>query len=230
MEHQRTNKRAVIGLVLIIVGFLLIITHFGFLPAEWRPIILSWPALLVLIGALLLFSRHNLTAGAVLIIIGGFFLFGRLWPHTFEWNRLFWPVVLLGLGSVILIREATKHRYNKESSPDFIDIVSLFGGGDRGITSKNFQGGRITAIFGGSKLDLRHAELAPGENVLDVFLMFGGIKMLVPSGWDVRVEVFSIFGGFSDKRNLGGNNIKEPGKALIIKGIAMFGGGDMASF
>jgi len=230
MEHQQTNRRALVGLVLIVVGFLLIITHFGILPGTWRTVIISWPALLILLGAFMLFSRHNHTAGAVLIIVGGIFLFGRLWPDTFQWNRLFWPAVLLGLGSVILIREATKHRYDKDSSPDFIDILSFFGGGDRVITSKNFQGGRITAVFGGSKLDMRKAELAPGQNVIDVFLVFGGIKMLVPPGWNVRNEVFSIFGGFSDKRSLGGDNTKEPGKELIIKGIAMFGGGDLASF
>lgn len=230
MEHQKTNQRALLGLVLIVVGFLLIVTHFGILPEGWRHIVISWQALLILFGAVLLFSRHNQTAGLILVLIGGFFLLPRLWPLNFEWNRLFWPVILLGIGSIILIREATKHRYKKEGGSDFLDIVAIFGGGDRQVTSKNFQGGRFTAIFGGSKLDMRNAELAQGENVLDVFMMFGGLKLLVPPGWDVRIEVFSIFGGFSDKRNLGSNNAKEPGKELIIKGIAMFGGGDLASF
>jgi predicted membrane protein len=230
MEHQKTNRRALVGLVLIIVGFLLVITHFGLLPSGWSHVIISWPALLILLGAVMLFSRHNYSTGAILIIVGGFFLLGRLWPLTFEMNRLFWPAVLLGLGSVMLIREVTKRRYNKDSGPDFIDIIDLFGGGDKKISSKNFQGGKVTAIFGGSKLDLRNAELAPGQNELDVFLMFGGIKLLVPSGWDVRIEVFSIFGGFSDKRNMGGNNVKESGKELVIKGLTLFGGGDLVSF
>jgi len=230
MEHQRTNRRALLGLILIVVGFILIITHFGILPAGWRYIVISWPALLILLGAFLLFSKSNQTTGWILILIGGFFLLPRVWPIEFAWNRLFWPVILLGLGSIILIREVTKHKYNKENSPDFLDIVALFGGGDRAVTSKNFQGGRVTAIFGGSKLDLRHAELAPGTNVIDVFMMFGGLKLIIPAGWDVRLEVFSVFGGFSDKRNLGSNNTKEPGKELIIKGIAMFGGGDLASY
>ena len=229
MERQKGNKRAFFGLALIVVGFLLILTHFGFMPFNLRAVIISWPALLVLIGVVMLFSRQNAIGGWVLILIGGIFLMPRILPNYFEWHRLFWPVLLLGLGSIIIIREATKHKYIKSGSADFLDIVAIFGGGDRQITSQNFQGGRITAVFGGSKLDLRHARLSPGDNILDLLLIFGGIKLILPPGWDVKLEVTSIFGGFSDKRIFSNTDVKEPGKELIIKGIALFGGGDLVS-
>lgn len=43
--------------------------------------------------------------------------------------------------------------------------------------------------------------LAPGVNELEVVCVFGGISLLVPHDWNVKVEVFNIFGGYEDKRN-----------------------------
>ena len=47
-----------------------------------------------------------------------------------------------------------------------------FSGNSKTITSDHFEGGNITALFGGAKLDFGQAKLAQGENVLDVFSMF----------------------------------------------------------
>jgi len=220
MEKQKGNNRAVFGLILIAVGFILIISHFGILPNDWRHIIISWQALLILIGSVMLFSRQNQPAGGILILIGGFFLVPRVLPGYFEWNDLFWPVILLGVGTIIILREVLKRKNDRKGSPDFIDIVSILGGGDRNIASQNFEGGRITAIFGGGKLDLRKARLAEGVNELDLFLMFGGYKFILPPEWNVRMEVTTILGGFSDKRQYSGTEVRDPSRELVIKGNA----------
>ena len=47
--------------------------------------------------------------------------------------------------------------------------------------------------------------------------------MLVPSDWDVKIEVVAIFGGYSDKRVI---SAVSPDKRLVVKGISLFGGGD----
>lgn len=230
MEQQRGNKRAVFGIILIVLGFFLIISNYGLLPFRWHHVLISWQGLLILIGTVMLFSRQNQPTGWILIFIGGFFLLPRLMHVSYDWNDLFWPAVLLGLGSIIIIREVTRRRIGRQADADFIDIASFFGGGDRIITSRNFQGGRITAIFGGSKLDLRQARLAEGKNELDLFLMFGGVKLIVPADWNVRMEVSSLFGGFSDKRHFSGKDTSDPGRELVVKGMAIFGGGDLVSF
>ena len=51
-----------------------------------------------------------------------------------------------------------------------------------------------------------------------------------PSGlnWDVKIDVIAIFGGFSDKRrNM--TTSSEGDRRLVIKGIAIFGGGEIKS-
>jgi predicted membrane protein len=72
--------------------------------------------------------------------------------------------------------------------------------------------------------------MAAGNNVLDTFSLFGGTTIIVPAGWNVKVEVVSVFGGFSDKRERMPNLVFDQEKTLQIKGVAIFGGGEVKSF
>jgi len=108
--------------------------------------------------------------------------------------------------------------------------MSIFGGGDRVISSRNFKGGRLTAIFGGSKYNMMNAQLAKGRNMIDIFTIFGGCKFIIPPDWEVKIEVSAIFGGFSDKRLIPRDIPRDPSRELIIKGVAIFGGGDIVSY
>ena len=47
--------------------------------------------------------------------------------------------------------------------------------------------------------------------------------------WNIKINIISIFGGFADKRLISENDI-DPSKKLIIKGIVIFGGGEIKSF
>jgi len=152
--------------------------------------------------------------------------------HNISWglHELFWPAMLVGLGAILITRGLRKRQEEVGEGPEYIDDMSIFGGGDRVLSTQNFKGGRVTAIFGGSKYNMMNAELAKGRNVLDIFTVFGGFKMIVPQDWEVKIEVSAIFGGFSDKRALRKDVIRDPSKELIIKGVAIFGGGDIVSF
>lgn len=116
----------------------------------------------------------------------------------------------------------------KTSSNDYLDSVNVFGGSHQTIYSKNFKGGEITAIFGGCDVNLTQADFE-GEIVLDVTAVFGGAKIILPPGWQVKSEVTAIFGGLDDKRSIqpvtDGKN-----RLLIIKGLAMFGGVDIRNY
>jgi len=109
-------------------------------------------------------------------------------------------------------------------------MLSFMGGGKRKITSDNFLGGKVTSIFGGSEIDLTSAKIQNNECMIDVFTMFGGSEIIVPRGWDVQVDVTSIFGGFDDKRGPIDNSGDEPNKVLRIKGFTIFGGGEVKSY
>jgi hypothetical protein len=115
--------------------------------------------------------------------------------------------------------------FPSEFSSDYIDDVNIFGGHNRILTGK-FYGGSIVSIFGGGKYDLRQTTPAEGSNTLEVVNIFGGSNLIVPSDWNVKIEVVAIFGGFSDKRMVSNTSAE---KRVIIKGIALFGGGEITS-
>jgi predicted membrane protein len=75
------------------------------------------------------------------------------------------------------------------------------------------------------------AKLAPGDNYIDVFCLFGGMKLIVPEGWNVKIRVMSLFGGFSDKHRFKSpESATEKESQLIIKGTVIFGGGEIKSY
>lgn len=230
MTHEKSNKRAILGVILVLIGAFLVIDNLNFLPYTIRNIFFSWEMILIVLGVILLTSRENKTTGIVLIIIGGFFLIPDVLHIPFEFRRIFWPMIFILVGLAILFRRGGHRNNYSAGDQDYIDELSIFGGSERMITSKNFKGGKVTYIFGGSTINLSQAELSKGENLLDVFTIFGGGKFIVPRDWDIKVDVTSVFGGFSDKRLTDPNIVYDPGKQLIIKGIVIFGGGEVHNY
>ncbi|HTE28157.1 LiaF transmembrane domain-containing protein [Flavitalea sp.] len=102
-----------------------------------------------------------------------------------------------------------------------LDIVSVFSAVNRKVFSKNFIGGEIVCVFGGSEVNMMNADISAGTVELEVVCIFGGATLFIPPNWNVRSEMGSVFGGVDDKRR---NSIPDPGKTLIIKGVCIFGG------
>jgi hypothetical protein len=111
---------------------------------------------------------------------------------------------------------------------DHIDTVSVFGGVKRTILSKDFKGGEIVNIFGGTDLDLTQADIN-GPVVVEIVQLFGGIKLIIPPHWQVTSDVAAVFSSVDDKRRNMGTPLS-PDKVLIIKGVSIFAGVDIRSF
>jgi predicted membrane protein len=123
-------------------------------------------------------------------------------------------------------------RYKAYSDTEFVDDVAIFSGTSKRIVTNNFRGGSMTAIFGGSELNLTRSRLAPGKNYLNVFFMFGGSEIIVPSDWNIVLEATPIFGGFSDERYVSrpSSTLNENEPVLYIKGLVIFGGAEIKSY
>ena len=97
---------------------------------------------------------------------------------------------------------------------------AAFSGTDRVYKDEVFNGSNVAAIFGGVKLDLRHAKFEK-DTVIKAFTLFGGIDIIVPDDVKVKLKSGFIFGGFSDDRK----NVSEKGKYTIyIDAAGGFGG------
>ena len=110
------------------------------------------------------------------------------------------------------------HKETTDAGMDYIDSVDVFGGGEKIIMSQNFKGGKITGIFGGSEINFLNAKLAKGTNYLDLFFMSGGMGLIIPKDWNVKVDVVSLFGGIGDKRDII-DNPENDDSVLYIKGF-----------
>jgi predicted membrane protein len=232
-EHHLTNNRAIIGVILVVVGVFLVLRNTGFFPGFIDHVIFSWPMLLVTIGLVITIgSSGGKTSGIIVMAVGAFFLIPHIFRETFDVD-MFWPSVFIIIG-VIFIFSKRKGWSSISSTPqvgdDYIDYVHVFSGGERQIVSDNFRGGKLTAVFGGSEIDLTKAKLAPGVSELEIACVFGGTTIIVPDDWNVKIEVVPVLGGFGDSRKLNPGRVIDTTKQLVIKGAVVFGGGEVKSY
>lgn len=231
-------SRTLLALFFIIAGSLLIAERTGYITHEVFRMFFNWQMLLIGLGVVSISKRDNSTGGIIMILIGSVFLIPEFIDIPFDTRQLLWPAVLIGIGFIILFKglgtwqNKFKRRFDKGNynNMDRIDAQHIFGGGEYHITSENFQGGQINAIFGGGKYDFRNAKLAPGVNYLEVSMIFGGLDILLPADWDVKVDVVSILGEFSNKSAGYVKPSETSTGQLIIRGNAIFGGGEIKRF
>lgn len=122
---------------------------------------------------------------------------------------------------------STGSGYYGYSSEDYLDTTAFFGGVHKKIVSKNFKGGDVVTIMGGTELDLSQADFT-GMIKLDVVQIMGATKIIVPAHWEVRTDVTAIFAGFEDKRQQ--QTVNNPEKVMFIDGTSLFGGIELKNY
>lgn len=233
--RYRAGNRSIIGLILILAGFFLLLRNTNIFPYFIDEIIFSWQMLLIMIGLVVTIGGSNKTPGIIVMAVGAFFLIPEIFSEIFRTYKIFWPALFITAGILFIVtgRKATESLFRSrgsQSSDDYIDIINVFSGTDRLIHSENFSGGKITSVFGGSKIDLTKCKLAPGVSELELACVFGGTEIIVPEDWNVVLDVVPVLGGFSDERKYSTGRVLDHGKQLIIKGTVVFGGGDLKSY
>lgn len=232
-HNHLQNNRPIIGVILVLAGLFLLMRNTGIFPSFIDHVIFSWPMLLVTIGLVMTLGASEKTAGVIIMAVGGFFLIPTIFRETFHAYNMFWPSIFIIIGVIFIVSKRRNWHPGVSKGTignDFIDYVNIFSGGDRQVTSDNFRGGKITAIFGGIELDLTKAHLAPGRSELEVTCLFGGASFIVPDDWFVTIEVTPVLGGFSDSRKISPGRTVDPSKQLVIRGAVVFGGGEIKSY
>jgi len=232
-HHHLQNNRAIVGIILVLVGLFLVMRDTGIFPDFIENVIFSWPMLLVTIGLVITIgSSGGKTSGVIVMAVGAFFLIPHIFRETFNVD-MFWPSIFIIIGIIFIFSK--RKGWNSVSrvdqvGDDYIDYVHVFSGGERQIVSDNFSGGKITAVFGGSEIDFTKAKLAPGVSYLEIACVFGGTTIIVPDDWNIKIEVVPILGGFGDSRKLNPGRTIDTTRQLVIKGAVVFGGGEVKSY
>lgn len=214
---RRVPTRELGGLIILLVGVGFLMQAFGFW--DFGTVLGQWWAIVLVLFGLAIFWRHQVMGGFILLL-GIVFLLQSFGIAPGNAWAVFWPAIIILIGLSIMTRPHPPLASGKFSD-DVVDGLALFSGWDKRNTSGNFKGGRISATFGGAKLDLRDAKIAPEGATLDVFAAFGGITLLVPRDVKVVCDGLPLFGGFDDKTI---SSDTKNARVLRINGTALFGG------
>lgn len=211
-------SRLIIGIAVLAVGAALLldalnIVNTSSLLSNW------WPSLIILGGVAMLVSDTRNYLWALLVIIVGAATQLRVlgYVDVNPW-QVFWPLALIMIGLSIIFRRPTLSRRASETDSD--GIVAILGGSDQKNMSDDFSGSKITAILGGTKLDLRKATIKKSATI-NLFALMGGVELVVPRGVIVKNRTNAILGGIENKTD---QDITKDSPTLTITGDVILGG------
>lgn len=128
-------------------------------------------------------SQLRARIGIGLVLVGGVFLLDALalvdlWAAGGGW----WPVLLVALGAVLLLRKPAEAVEARSGS-----VVSVLATRQVEVRGRGYRGGRACAVLGHADFDLRRAALHKSGARLSVAAVLGDVAVTVPPGWRVRV-------------------------------------------
>lgn len=220
---SRVSSRLILGIIVMALGTLWTLDNLDLISSG--PILRWWPVLLIGLGLAKLFgiSAHkNQAAGAVFILAGSWLLAGGLGVGWVDLSLL-WPMVLVVIGVSLVIRSYRSQQAGGPSTDASSKLATFafWSAVDRKVSSQAFVGGDITAVMGGAKIDFRQAKPIPEGAVLDLFVWWGGIELIVPEDWKVVLEGTVLMGGIEDKAKAAP---PESANILILRGLVLMGG------
>ncbi|MFT6245913.1 MAG: putative membrane protein [Salibacteraceae bacterium] len=237
-NNARQQKSKILGGVLIVsFGILYFLEKTGANIPHW---LVSWETILIAIGIVSLY-KHNFRhlPGFIMVGVGTVFLINEFRPNFIDSNFIL-PVVVILIGLSVIGRSLNLFGMNKkdtyifdeeidQSSEDFVKSTTLFGGVKKSIVSKTFKGANFDTKFGGTEINLSQADIQQPV-VIHSTTALGGLKIIVPSNWQVKSEISAIFGSVEDKRAPISDLSRDPNKVLILKGNCTFGGVEIISY
>jgi hypothetical protein len=231
------TPRLIVGLAIALFGVVLVLDRLNLVVAD--QVLRWWPAVIVAVGALIFAQSRRIGGGingTIVMVIGAWLLLNTLGILRVRFWDLFWPLVMIGIGSVLVL-QTLRRNTRKASGADADDTLAVFAvlsGVKRTSNAHRFRGGELTALMGGFQIDLRQAVIPPGEEaVLDLFVVMGGGEIIVAPSWTVVTPLVPVMGGIDDKRLPplpGGTDIGgRPAPRLVLRGLLMMGGIEIKS-
>jgi len=222
MIHRNdTGGRIFVALLLIGVGTIFLLDSLDFMPARYL-FSTFWPLLLVFVGIkwVVRTKRPHFVGGAAMIVAGVLFQLMRLDVLSGNLWGFLWPAMFILVGICVLFKPGREFHHQSSGEPqavpsgepqavppgeppalsqDDIDVSVVFSGVTRRITSQQFQGAKVSAVFGGAVIDLTTAEIEGEEATVRLSTVFGNIRVIVPFNWEVVVQGQPVLARISDR-------------------------------
>lgn len=229
--ESRNNGRLWSGLIIVAVGLLFLARELDFDLPHW---IFSWKMIVVGIG-LYVGAKQSFKPGGwmIAVAIGTIFIADEYIDEVYLKPYII-PAAIIAVGLYVIFKPKGKDKhdwkgavYTETSAESHWESVSIFGG-NKNVISKDFKGGEMVTIFGGSELNMSQADIN-GVVTIEIVQIFGGTKLIVPANWKIQTaELVSVFGGIDDKRPSTAS--ADDAKVLRLIGTSIFGGIDIRSY
>lgn len=200
--------RFILGGLIILLGILALLNNLGITDLSVGYIIRTYWPLLLIFWSFNLFedffkerrerdkeissssSWGQLISGAVVLVIGIIYLGRNLDFFVVDLSlfwKIFWPVIIILFGINLL-----KGRPSPQGGKG---QWAFMGGIDLGKTPFDLKSGSYLAFLGGVDIDLSNANIPPGETLLDLTAVMGGIDVKVPKDLNIICEGTALLGG-----------------------------------
>lgn len=181
-------------------------------------------------------SNSGMLGGMVLLVVGTIWLFNNFGVFRFDFGDFMsqaWPLVIIIIGVYVLFGAKIKGSTSHASGAGTIKQAV----GDMDLTPESIgpEGLFIALTAGEVRLDLRDARLQDGENIVEVKLGAGDVRIKAPKDIPLSIEGRTGVGdlhlldrdvdGFVAKLDHKDDNYSSSGKRLRI--IAKVGLGDV---
>ena len=211
--------RIFFGLSIILIGTIVLLQNlkviqFQYWPELWGGL---WALLLVVAGVTAMAGRRKIWGALLLVASVAIALWNFHVVDVDLWD-VFWPVLLVAGGIAVLFPSLRRGRPRRSGAAE--SVTTVFSGDNQRV-SGDYAGSAITAVFGGAELDLRRAQIKDGA-VIEVFALFGGVNIIVPSDVVVENQITSLLGGVDNK-----TSPVAAEKTLYLRGQCMLGGVDV---
>ena len=120
------TPRLIVGLAIALFGVVLVLDRLNLVVAD--QVLQWWPAVIVAIGAVIFAQSRRVGGGIngiIVMIIGGWLLLNSLGILRVRFWELFWPLVLIAIGSVLVV-QAMRRRTREASGADADGTLAIF--------------------------------------------------------------------------------------------------------
>lgn len=222
---MKKNINIIWGISFIIVGLIiglntLGVTNINLFFDGW------WTLFIIVPNFINLFNENNKTASLIGLLIGVVLLLSiqNIIDFSLLWKLLL-PIILIIIGISYLSRDLIGKEINKKiktlnKNSKAEGYYATFGAQDLSLDDQDFNGGEVSAVFGGIKLDLRNAKI-DSDVVINASSIFGGVELLIPENTKVVVKSTPIFGGVENRTKKINNT---EAKTIYVNAVCVFGG------
>ena len=221
-----SKKNIFWGVVLVLLGLIFGLNALGI--TDINVFFDGWWTLFIIVPCFVgLFTERDKTGNLIGLGIGVALLLACRDILSFQllWKLLL-PAVLVIVGFSIILKgtftdkAARQFVLENKNDPQARDYCATFSGQKLNFYGERFNGARLNAIFGSVKCDLT-GSVIDHDVVVDCCAVFGGIDVIVPENYRVKICANSIFGGVSEEKP---HNKQEGAVTVYINGSCVFGG------